>query len=79
MAFLRSNDFEIDFMRNPIFGSAASFFVIILKLIFTSIFEIKIYGKNFLDTKKFYFWNPIFINQHILNEVNHNFLWVKLA
>ena len=35
--------------------SAAWFFVIILKFIFTSIFEIKIHEKKFLDTKKISF------------------------
>ena len=38
--------FEIDFVRNPISGSAAWFFVIILKLFFTTIFEIKVHEKN---------------------------------
>ena len=36
-------------------SQAAWFFVIILKFIFTSIFEIKIHGKKFLDTKKISF------------------------
>ena len=40
---------------NPIFESSAWFFVIILKFIFTSIFEIKIHEKKFLDTKKISF------------------------
>ena len=43
--------FEIDFVRNPISGWAALFFIIILKLIFTAIFEIKFHVKKFLDTK----------------------------
>ena len=38
--------------EDPIFESAARCFVIILKFIFTSIFEIKIHEKKFLDTKK---------------------------
>ena len=46
---------KIDFKGDPIFESAAWFFVIILKFIFTSIFEIKIHEKKFLDTKKFLF------------------------
>ena len=54
--------FEIDFARNPFSASAAWFFVIILKFIFTAIFEIKFYVKKFLGTKKFHFWSPIFIN-----------------
>ena len=41
--------------RDPIFESASWFFVIILKFIFTSIFEIKIHEKKFLDTKKISF------------------------
>ena len=52
MAVARPYGFEIDFVRNPISGPAAWFFVIILKLIFTPIFEIKIYEKKLLDTKK---------------------------
>ena len=46
----------------PISESAAWFFVIILKFIFTSIFEIKIHEKNSLTPKKFHFRRPIFIN-----------------
>ena len=37
---------------DAIFDSAAWFFVIILKFIFTTIFEIKIQEKKILDTKK---------------------------
>ena len=44
--------FEIDFVRNPISGWAALFFIIILKLIFTAIFEIKVHVKKFLGAKK---------------------------
>ena len=43
---------KIDFKGDPIFESAVIFFVIILKFIFTSIFEIKIHEKKFLETKK---------------------------
>ena len=50
----------------PIYESAAWFFVIILKFIFKSIFEIKIHEKNSLTPKKFHFRRPIFINQHIM-------------
>ena len=46
MAVGRPYGFEIDFVRNPITGSAAWFFVIILKFIFTAIFKIKIHEKN---------------------------------
>ena len=59
----QSLDFEIDFTRNPISASAAWFFVIILKFIFTAIFEIKNHVKNSLAPKKFHFWSPIFVNQ----------------
>ena len=47
--------FEIDFLRNPIFGSASWFFVIILKFIVTPIFVIKIHEKKYLDIKKISF------------------------
>ena len=70
MAVARPNGYKIDFVRNPISGSAAWFFVIILKFIFKPIFEIKIHEKNSLTPKKVYFRRPIFINQHI-------FLWSK--
>ena len=40
---------------DPIFESAAEFFIIILKFISTSIFEIKIHEKKFRDTKKILF------------------------
>ena len=52
MAFTRSYGFEIDFVKNPIAGSPARFFVIILKFISTLIFEMKIHEKNFLGTEK---------------------------
>ena len=48
---MRPSGFEIDFVNNPLSGSAAWFFVIILKFIFTAIFEIKNHVKNFLTTK----------------------------
>ena len=51
MAVARPYSFEIDFEGNPFYRSASWFFVIILKFIFTTIFEIKIYEKKFLDTK----------------------------
>ena len=44
--------FEIDFVRNPTSGSAAWFFVLILKFILTAIFEIKVHVKKFLGAKK---------------------------
>ena len=46
---------KIDFKGNPIFESAAWFFVIILKFIFKSIFEIKIHEKKLIDNKKISF------------------------
>ena len=60
MAAARSYGFEIDFVRNPISGSAAWFFVIILQFIFTAIFEINVHEKKFLDTKKISFSKPDF-------------------
>ena len=44
--------FKIDFVTNPISGSAARFSFIIFKFIFAPIFKIKIYEKNFLDPRK---------------------------
>ena len=46
---------KIDFKEDLIFEQAARLFVIILKFIFTFIFEIKIHEKKFLDTKKISF------------------------
>ena len=60
MAVARPFGFEIDFVRNPISESAAWFFVIILKFIFTPIFKIKVHEKKFLDTKKISFSKPDF-------------------
>ena len=40
MAVARLYGFEIDFAKNPISGSASLFFVLILKFIFTPVFEI---------------------------------------
>ena len=40
MTVAKRLDFEIDFARNPISGSAVWFLVIIPKFIFTAIFEI---------------------------------------
>ena len=56
---------KIDFKGDPISESAARFFVIILKFILTSIFGIKIHGKNSLKPKKFHFQRPILNNHHI--------------
>ena len=60
MAVAQPLDFEINCARNPIFGSAAWFFIITLKFIFTPIFEIKIYEKNSLTPKKIHFRSLIF-------------------
>ena len=54
---------KIDFWGDLIFEWVAWFFVIIRKFISTPIFEIMIHEKKFLDTKKFHFRRPIFINQ----------------
>ena len=62
MAVALPYGFQIDFVRNPISGSASWFFIIILKFIFTPILEIKIHTKKFFDTKNFHFRSPIFIN-----------------
>ena len=51
MAVARQYGFEIDFAGKPISGSAACFFVIILKFIFTPIIEIEIHEKNSLTPK----------------------------
>ena len=56
----RPYGFEIDFLRNPISGSAPWFFVIILKFIFTPIFENKVLKKDSLKPKKFHFRAEIF-------------------
>ena len=59
MADAQPYSFEIDFVRNPISGSASWFFVI--KFIFTAIFEIKIHAKKFLDTKKKFIFEVRFL------------------
>ena len=80
MTIARPYGFEVDFMRNPISESASWFFVIILKFIFTPIFQIKINPLKFLDTKKFHFRIPITINISIyLNKVNHGSTWAESA
>ena len=66
MAVAQPLGFKIDFVRNPISGSAAYIFIIILKFIFTAIFEIKVQVKKFLRYKKFYFRSPIFMYQYII-------------
>ena len=60
MAVVQPLDFEIDFARNLISESAAWFFVIILKIIFAAIFEIKNHVKNSLAAKN-HFESPISI------------------
>ena len=46
MGLVSQYGFKINFLENPIFGSAAYVFVITLKFIFTTILEIKISGKK---------------------------------
>ena len=71
-AVARPNGFEIDFVWNPIDWSEAWFFVIILKFIFTPIFEIKIHEKKSLTEKKNSFSKLDFYNLiHYLTKVNH--------
>ena len=48
MAVARPYGFEIDFVRNLISGSAACFLVIILKIIFTPIFNISFSKADYL-------------------------------
>ena len=56
---------KIDLKGDPIFQSAAWFFVIILKFVFTSIFEKKIHEKKILDTKKISCPNPNWTHESI--------------
>ena len=60
MAVARPHGFKIDFVRNPIPWSAAWFFVIILKFIFTPFLKSKFMKKNFLTPKKFHFRSPVY-------------------
>ena len=60
VAVARLYGFEINFVRNPISGSDTWIFIMILKFIFTLIFEIKIHEKKFLDTRKISFSKPNF-------------------
>ena len=55
MAVAQPLGFEIDFVRNPLSGSAAWFFFFILKFIFTAIFEIKVHVKKFIHQIIIYF------------------------
>ena len=66
MGLVSPNGSKIDFMGEPIFESVRSFFVIILKFIFTPIFEIQIHEKKFIDTKKLIFESR-FSNLHLFN------------
>ena len=52
MAVAQSLGFEIDFVRNPISGSAAWYFIIILEIIFSAILEIKVHVKKFCGQHK---------------------------
>ena len=60
MAAEHPDGLRIDFVKSPISGSAARFFVIILEFILTQIFEIKIHAKIFFNTKKISFLDFIF-------------------
>ena len=72
-------DFEFDFARNPIPGSATWFFIIILKLIFTAIFEIKNKVKQFLGTKKISFSKPDFYKPiHIIIRSFYSFHYERI-
>ena len=63
---MRPYRFKIDFVSNPISGSATWFFVLTLKFIFTPIFEIKIYEKNPWQQKNFNFEARFsLINKHL--------------
>ena len=62
MAVEGQNGFGIDFLRNAFSGSAAWFFVIILKFNFTPIYDIEISEKKFFDTKKISFFKTDFHN-----------------
>ena len=61
MAVARPYGFEIDFLRNPISGSASWFFVSILKFIFIPIFEIQIHEKKLFDPKKNFIFEAEFL------------------
>ena len=68
-------------MSHPISGSAAWFFVIILKFIFESIFDFRIYEKKFLDRKeKFLFEAQFSLNKIYLrlNKIELNFSSLKV-
>ena len=65
MAVARPYGFEIDFLRNPFSVSTSWFFVIILKVIFTPIFVIKIYAEKFFDTKRISFSKSDFLTPKI--------------
>ena len=83
MAVARPNGFEIDFVRNLISGSAAWFFVIILKFIFTPIFELKIYEKKsqrpyhqprqYLTPPAWEFISPVLFVSAVWLHLNPNF------
>ena len=62
---------KIDFKGDLVFESAVLFFVIILKFIFTSIFEIKFHEKNSSTPKKFIFENRLLLTIIYLTKVLH--------
>ena len=61
MAVARPYGFEIDFVWNPISGSAAWFFFIIFKFIFTPIFGTKIHEQNPWHQKKNFIFEARFL------------------
>ena len=63
---------KIDFLKDRIFESAARFFVIILKLIFTTIFEIKFTKENSLTPKNFIFEGRFLLNNTFIVKVNQS-------
>ena len=77
MAVARPYGFEVDFVWKPISWSAASFFVIILKFIFTPIFKSK-FSKKILGTKKICFQSHIFaddFNVHRWDAASDLYTW----
>ena len=70
MAVARLYGSKIDFTRNPISGSAARFFVILLEFSFTLLYEIKIFERNFFHTKIISFSKADF--QKSTNTSNHS-------
>ena len=84
MAVARPYGFKIDFLRNPISGSAARFFDVILKFIFPLINEIKIFKKSTSWIPDPYFWPKSFLFKFnrkklsaVLKEISNTIFPVK--